>query len=201
MALVTPTTDGVVLQVLARADSSFTAGQVHELCGVYSEAGIRKALRRLVEEGIVTEQRAGRTFLFSLNRAHLGAAAIEELARIPERLLDRLRERMGSFASPPVYAALFGSAARGDMDPNSDIDLLVVRPATTDADQTEWRRDLDHLIEDVASWTGNDTRVLEFSESGVSDALIHGEPVLEDIDREGIRLRGRPGYLRPMLVS
>ena len=35
---------------------------------------------------------------------------------------------------PPEYAALFGSAVTGKMTTSSDLDVLIVRPATIDAD-------------------------------------------------------------------
>jgi hypothetical protein len=49
------------------------------------------------------------------------------------------------------------------MRPKSDIDLLVVRPDTVDADDPQWRTQLDGLASSVTAWTGNDTRILEFS--------------------------------------
>jgi len=49
LAAITPTLDGDVLVVLARADAPFTAGVIQKLLGGRSYAGIRKVLDRLVE--------------------------------------------------------------------------------------------------------------------------------------------------------
>ena len=65
--VVTPTVDGNDLAVLGRANGPFSGRQVHRHAGRHSEAGIRKALDRLVEQGIVVRRRVGNTHLHSLN--------------------------------------------------------------------------------------------------------------------------------------
>ena len=44
------------------------------------------------------------------------------ISEITERAVKRIRETVAN----PVRIVLFGSAARGEMGPNSDIDILVV---------------------------------------------------------------------------
>jgi predicted nucleotidyltransferase len=43
-------------------------------------------------------------------------------------LWKRLRDTLGTWNPKPVYACVFGSAARQDGDASSDIDLLLVHP-------------------------------------------------------------------------
>lgn len=43
-------------------------------------------------------------------------------------LLSRLRAALSGWSPRAVHASLFGSAARGDGDAGSDIDIFVVRP-------------------------------------------------------------------------
>ncbi len=57
---VTPTVERDVLQFLASAGASFTPPQVHALIGRHSVSGIRKALARLKDVGIVRAERVGR---------------------------------------------------------------------------------------------------------------------------------------------
>jgi predicted nucleotidyltransferase len=193
--VVTPTVDGDVLAVLANATASFTGRQVSQLVGLHSEKGTRNALQRLNEQGIVIRERAGRADLYSLNRNHLAAPHIEALARMRVELLDRIRATFESWVVPPTFAALFGSAARGDMDVESDIDLLVVRPQALDSEDSDWWDDLTALTKSVTDWTGNDTRPLELSEGEVRRGVAGRQRVLDDIRNEGVVVYGPLNYL------
>ena len=195
LRVVTPTVDGDVLGVLAGADAEFTVPQVHRLVGRWSEAGVRKALDRLTSQGIVLRRLAGRTGMYQLNRQHLAAPAISALAFQREELIDRIRNRLVTWKLRPDYAALFGSAARGDMRTDSDIDLFVVRP-DDDLDDEPWREQVASLERDVTAWTGNDARVLEYTTGECRAGLRAEDPVLADIARDGIRLDGPPDMLR-----
>ncbi|MCW2784247.1 MAG: hypothetical protein JWP74_764 [Marmoricola sp.] len=193
-AAIAPTVDGDVLAVLARSDASFTAGQVHNLMGTYSYSGVAKALARLVAQGTVRSQRIGSTTVYALNREHLAAGAILELAGIRGRFLERLRAAFDQWEPVPVFAALFGSAARGDMAVGSDIDIFIVRPAAleeaSDAENAAWSSNVGHLQESVLGWTGNDSRVYEVGERELGRDLVADDPVLASIRREGIPLSG-----------
>jgi len=94
----------------------------------------------------------------------------------------------------PVLVVLFGSVARGEATQESDLDLLVVRPADCEPDEPVWQEQLSKLQAHASAWTGNDTRVLEFGEQELTD----GEPqqVLTDAARDGIELYGTVGLLR-----
>ncbi len=190
LSVVTPTVDADVLAVLAGADAEFTPPEIHRLIGDWSEDGVRRALRRLVETGVVAVERKGNAFLYRLNRRHLAADAIVELAGLRHHFIRLLQETLEAWAEPPAHAALFGSAARRQMRVDSDIDVFVVRPADATDDGT-WRAQLYALQEQASAWTGNDVRVLEYSESEVEAGLAAGDPVLSDIRQDGIWLAGR----------
>lgn len=195
LSVITPTVDGDVLAVLARADASFTGRQVHQIAGRHSERGVRNALHRLSAQGIVLRERVGSADQYRLNRAHLAAPHVEALAKLRDELLSRLAGEVKGWTVSPVFAALFGSAARGEMHPKSDIDLLVVRPDTVDADDPQWRTQLDALASSVTAWTGNDTRILEFSVREARTGLAAGDGVLLAARDEGIVLHGSLTYL------
>lgn len=196
LRVVTPTLDGDVLVVLARAHHEFTPPEITALIADRSVEGVRNALLRLVEQGIVLRRPAGQAWLYQLNREHLAAPAIIALASLYDTFLDDLRQRVESWAVPCVYAALFGSAARGHMKPESDIDVFVVRSNSVDPDDDTWSWQLQDLAHDASRWTGNDIRVLEIGENEVRSGLAAGERVLVDIAEEGIRLAGPSSYLR-----
>lgn len=196
LRVITPTVDGDVLAVLARADAEFTPPQLHAVLGRYSEDGVRKVLGRLAEQGIVEQRRAGQAVLYRLNRTHLAAPAVVALACLFDTLVERLREWIEAWPVGCSYAALFGSAVRGEMRPDSDLDLFVVRPDDVHVDDERWREQLDTLSRDVTSRTGNDARILEYSADEMRRGLRAGDGVLADIGAEGLRLAGPSRYLR-----
>ena len=53
--------------------------------------------------------------------------------------------------------------ARGDGSTDSDVDLLVVRPAAADEGDPDWQRDLTALEFAVPRWTGNPCEILDRS--------------------------------------
>lgn len=197
LAVVTPTLDGDVLTVLARAEVSFTPGQVARLVPDASVEGIRKVLQRLAAQGIVTSERVGNAYTYRLNREHLAAPAILQLAAQRTTLLTRLEQTLGTWPVRPVYAALFGSAARGQMRPDSDIDVFIVR--TDDADLDTWEAHTGELAASVTRWTGNDTRILDMAETEARAGAAAGDPLLRSIADDGLTVAGRPTWLRALL--
>lgn len=191
---VTPTLDGDVLSALARAEAEITGRQIQRLIGRGSHQGIRNAADRLTEQGVVLCRSAGGANFYQLNRDHLAARWIEELANLPSQLLSRLRDAINAWEQPPILAVLFGSVARGEATPASDLDLLVVRPSNCEPDEPTWQEQLSTLQAYGTAWTGNDTRVLEFGEQEITG----GEPqqVLADAARDGIELYGKLHLLR-----
>jgi Nucleotidyltransferase domain len=196
LSTVGPTLDGDVLAVLAKADATFTAGQLRRMLSKYSEEGIRKVLRRLAQQGVVLAENAGNAVVYRFNPDHLAAEHIVGLAQLMETFLARLERYLEAWAVPPVYAAVFGSAARGTMTPESDVDLLLVRP--DDANGDLWETQVNLLIADVGRWTGNDARPLEFTAAELADRA-QKEPVLRDVLDEGLTVAGTRSWLAKQL--
>lgn len=190
-AVITNSVDGDVLRVLAGARAEFTVPQLHRLIGNRSVAGIRETVRRLVSQGIVDEHGIGRDRAYALNDDHLAAGAIREIADLRAALIARLRDRLASWSHPPVFAALFGSAARGEMAPDSDLDLVLVRP--DGAADDIWLTQLADLTRDATAWTGNDTRIIDLTADEVAAASFR--PLLTAVAGEGVALTDDSGWL------
>lgn len=190
--VVTPTADGEVLTALVRRGDWMSISQVVELVGSRSDEGVRRVIRRLVNQGIVDELPVGGRSVFRLNPHHILAPAITSIARARETLLTLLTGRLANWNSPPLYAALFGSGARGTMTSTSDLDLLLVQPHATDE---VWDVDVAELVVDVRSWTGNDLRVVQYTEQevGPTDAL------LAELINDAIPLLGDHGWFRQQI--
>lgn len=171
--------------VLVGARSSFTGRAIHQIAGQHSERGVRDALERLCVQEIVTKERVGAANLYALNRAHLAFPYIEALAGLRAELLSRITQTLDSWEVRPVFGAMFGSAARGNMHVDSDIDLFVVRPRNIDTADARWVRQTVGLSELITGWTGNHARIFELSEDEVRAGLSSKERVLVDIKAHG----------------
>jgi len=123
-----PTLEADVLTVLAGAAGSFTGRQVHALATGSSESGVRNALKRLNAQGIVTRTPVGAADHYSLNHQHLMAKYIKSMVNVRSEFLRVIEEEVSKWDITPVCAAVFGSSARADMQPESDIDIFIVRP-------------------------------------------------------------------------
>ena len=190
-AVITPTVDGDVLAVLARADAAFTGREIHRMTESRSQSGVQHVLRRLVQQGIVHAESVGRATSYRLNRSHLAAASIEQIAGLRDEFLERLRSCLSEWAIAAEYVALFGSAARNQMRLDSDIDLLVIRPDAVDADNDEWRSQIDRLAAAITAWTGNDARILEVDAAEAKHAIDRADRLYTEIDRDGVVVFGR----------
>jgi predicted nucleotidyltransferase len=187
-----------VLVALARTTRPLSGRRVAQLVG-HSQRGVLAALDRFVEHGLVLRTEAGRALMHELNREHLAAPAVELVAGMRDELFRRLSDELAGWEPAPVHASLFGSAARGDGDTRSDIDLFLVRRTDVDEEDAAWRSQVETLIADAQSWTGNPVAVIEQDELQVRRLRRSKPPVIEQLRRDGIDLAGKP--LRELLGS
>lgn len=157
-----------------------------------SNTGVQRVLDRLVEHGLVDRLEVGRTFLYTLNRNHLLAPVVEQMAEARTELIRRLRDEIGAWRTPPVHVSLFGSAARGDGDTGSDIDLFLVRPEGIEADDPVWRGQVDRLADAVRGWTGNNAGIAEISKKELPRLRRDRPPVVKELQWDAIDLAGEP---------
>lgn len=188
---ITPTLDGDVLLVLARAEASFTGGELARLIPHASTDGVRKAAQRLVKHGAVTLEQVGNAYNYRLNRDHVLADAIVAIASAQDLVAGRVRVHVDRWPVPPEAVVLFGSAARREMTAGSDIDLLVVG-------DEEIENSVFALADSMTSWTGNDVRALRLDKAQVSRRLADHDTLLDEILRDGRVLWGPDGYLRQL---
>lgn len=197
-ATVTPTLDGDVLAVLAGADATFTISQIQRILAPVSGEGIRKVLTRLTVQGVVLHDRVGRTNTYRLNPEHLATEAIMALARLTSTFLDRLEGHLDGWGEALRYAAVFGSAATGRMALDSDIDLFLVR-AASDSDHEAWAQRVTELVRLVTAWTGNDGRIVEYTEDELHAAVAAGEPLLRELAKQGLTVAGTRAWFTTQL--
>jgi hypothetical protein len=217
---ITPTLDGPVLAVLARAGRPLTVGEVTAESVRGSEIGVRRCLARLVDQGIVRATEMGRNRVHELNREHLAAPAAELLGDLRLKLWKQLRRELRRWKVAPYHASVFGSAARGDGGDDSDIDILLVHPpfpgdpklprqatvlrkmavafsaprSCSDVEASLWAKQIDQLRGRVRSWTGNHVQVVDVS---FPEWIVRpsDEGIWAEIERDAIDLT--PALLPP----
>lgn len=198
---VCPTLDGEVLQVLAGTTMALTGRQVALLTGRTSHSGVLAALNRLTEHGLVDRQELNFAYLYALNRDHLATPAVEILAGMRTALVDEIRKAIDDWPLAPVHVSLFGSAARGDGDTHSDIDLFVVRPDSVDEDEPAWRSQIDDLTDLIRRRTGNHTGVVERDESELARLRKARPPIFAELLSDAIVMSGSRSQLAGLLEA
>ncbi len=189
-ALIRSPIDMEVVLVLRGTTRPLTGREVARLVRTGSQPAVNASLRRLAEEGLVHAEEAGNAYLYTLNREHLAAPALEQLADIRSVLERRLRTEIAEWEIAPAHASIFGSAARGDGDNSSDIDVFVVRPLGVPEDDPGWRAQLARLSEHVQAWTGNHVGLSEISATDVRRLRRERPPVVEELRADAINLAG-----------
>ncbi len=182
--------DMEVVLVLRGTTRPLTGREVARLARAGSQPAVNAALRRLAEEGVVRAEEAGNAYLYTLNREHLAAPALDLLADVRAELERRMRAEIGEWPIAATHVSMFGSAARGDGDTSSDIDIFVVRPADVPEDDPGWREQLDRLSDRIHVWTGNHAALSEVSTADVRRLRRERPPVVEELRRDAITLAG-----------
>lgn len=185
-----PTLDSEVLAVLAGSRRPMTGREIARLTGRTSHRGVLDVLARLVEHGLVDREEAGRALLFTLNREHLAAPAVDVLAGMRVELLRRIREAVGAWEIEPLHASLFGSTARGEGDTDSDIDLFVVRPDVVAEEDARWRAQVDGLAKQIERWTGNRASIAEAVENEIPRLQRESRPIIDELRSDAIVVEG-----------
>jgi predicted nucleotidyltransferase len=188
---VVPGLHGRVLGVLARTDRPLTGRAVAALLhSPASPSGVQKVLDDLVGNGVVIAEPAGRARLYTLNRDHVAYNAIDQLARLRDLLLDRIKEEAEAWELPAQAIWLFGSTARGQGDADSDLDLLIVRPDDVDDSDPRWLDQLETLSAHASLWSGNSCEVVEYSAAEIRDLVKHGERLVTELRQDAVPIAG-----------
>jgi predicted nucleotidyltransferase len=198
-AAICPSVDGEVLAVLAGTTRPLTGREVARLTGRASHRGVADVLARLVEHGLVDRQEAGRALLFTLNREHLAAPAVEILTGMRADLLRRIGDLVAAWRPEPLHVSIFGSAARGEGDTQSDIDIFVVRPDAVSDDDPRWREQLDELAQSIERWTGNRASIAEAAEREIGRLIQDDRPIVASLRADAIGIKGED--IRALLGS
>ena len=201
-----PALDADVLVALAGITMPLTGRQIARLVETASYGGVNKVLERLRAQGVVDVVEAGRANLYSLNREHVTAPAVEALSDLRGKLFARMSDQVKRWEILPVSVAVFGSAARGDGGVGSDIDILIVRPENLVPNRTDDPRDTHDLGEDTYAdiwssqlfelsrmtrrWSGNQASLIQATKMQLVAMVKRQEPVADSIRSDAIYIWG-----------
>lgn len=118
--------------LLLRPDEDFHLREIERLTGV-PVGPARRELQRFVDAGLVTRRAVGNQVRFQADRLCLVYEELAAMLRKTTGIADPIREALLPLADRIDFAALFGSVARGQEGPRSDIDLLIVGDADFDS--------------------------------------------------------------------
>jgi len=128
-ALFTTTQQRVLGALYGNPQRSFTVSELIASTGAGSGA-VQRELAKLTTSGLLTVRPVGNQKHYQANPA---APIHGELVAIMQKtvsLAEPLREALAPLAARIEQAFVFGSIARGEAGPRSDVDLMVVGDAT-----------------------------------------------------------------------
>jgi predicted nucleotidyltransferase len=127
-----------ILRLYYRTKGSYSGREVARLID-YSQEATRIALHDLMEQGLLKRDYAGTSYIFTLNEEHMLFSKVIKRAFIAEQnsLIEIVKIFKELLGKEFVRAVVFGSVARGEERPDSDIDILVVIKDSADIDALE----------------------------------------------------------------
>jgi predicted nucleotidyltransferase len=193
--------EGRVLHRLAVLAEGASGRRIHVLSGVNSLRTTQGILEKFARAGIVTVRALGNSHEYILNRDHALWPPIREILELPasvEQEIGRILAR--AFDKRVAGAALYGSFARGDANPTSDVDILILlaegnlAPDLVDA--------IDSVSNEIQKLTGNEAQILPMSKKELLRLVDQKDPLIESLradarpltdafDLEGLLRRGR----------
>lgn len=188
------TTKVRILRALMPLQSPISANEARTLAGVRSQNGMRAALDGLTDLGLLQHERTGRIRLFRINRDHDMAGPLAALFAAESSRIAGLRKAIeqilggGGVGEHTLSIIIFGSNARGEARPSSDLDLLVVTDSGSQAGAVE--RVLLDAQPEIHRGFGLRMSPYVLEKTRVQERYRDGDPLMQSIQSEGRTLYG-----------
>ncbi|WP_430646731.1 nucleotidyltransferase domain-containing protein [Agromyces sp. GXS1127] len=178
-----------ILRRLAVLAEPASGRRIHELSGVRALRSTQRILDELVTLGLVDMQKVGPANAYTLNRGHVLWNLIEAILASRAVVTSAVEEAVREAAADIVAsAAIYGSMARGEAGPESDVDVLVVWEDETAVDQRD--AVLEALEERLRRLTGNRVQALAVTRAELARLVEHDDPLVASIRRDGRTVMG-----------
>lgn len=143
------------------------------------------ALGDLASHGIVSSRVDGRSHLWSLRSENSLVKQLVGLARVQDEQAGQVVA--DALGSEPISVTLFGSVARGESGPDSDVDILVI--AKDHAQGQNFRRRAYKASSALRQEVGREVEITVIERDALQEASIHG--FLRQVISDGRTLHGK----------
>jgi predicted nucleotidyltransferase len=188
---VIPGAQGRILAVLVETSAELNLRALARLSGV-SLAQASRVLPGLVSLGMVERREVPPAAMFRVVSEHVAVRSLMKLSRARDLVLGELGELAAKLSPPPVSVIVFGSLARGEAGVESDIDVVVVRPAAVGEESEPWRHEVEAWRRAVRRLAGNAVEIVEVGEGEVGRLLRSRRSLWRDVVRDGVVVYGTP---------
>jgi predicted nucleotidyltransferase len=178
-----------VLRTLHRTGAGLTGREIARSSGVAVQA-THDALARLEAASLVRWTPAGRAHVYRLNRGHyLFKNGIGPLLEAESEFRSRIRSILKRALSGHVLSAsIFGSVARGEDQPESDLDLIMI--VEHEKDREKAHRRTGAVSERLREEFGVRLSPMAFGRAEFRKNNQKGKPFFQTVVKEGETLLG-----------
>jgi len=167
---------------------------------------VSKEFSKLVKEGMVQQKSEGREKFFKLNLTNPRTRKLCELFEIERRekfykenrrlawVLEDFTKRVSDFAPEAQSIILFGSAARGQATPRSDIDILVLVPNYEEGQFKKLMDSVDRLAGEVSGRHPAKLAPVVMMAKDFEQSIKDKKRFAADVLKDGIVLFGQERY-------
>lgn len=178
-----------ILRTLHRhGGKEFTIRELANFIGV-SHTGVRKTLTDLYEMNVITLKAIGNSHTVSINNNSHLLALMDIIFEYEEETLSHLKESIKESLCGKDYikrVLLFGSVARMEEEPRSDIDILIL---TDDKERAE--ESVSGLQSEISRRFGNPLAPYILTPSEMKE--LAGAPLMKEIHRQCIVVCDKQG--------
>ena len=182
-----------VLRVLAKSELDLTGRQIADMAGLNPQT-CQNTLDRLNDLRLLAVRRVGRAYLYRLKSYN----AIVQKMLMPlfttetNLLNNELTKVANQLESTAIAVILFGSVARGEEEPGSDIDLAII---VQNPENKEAAQELgDEILDELATVTGVVPTVIVWSKDEFKERYDRGDGLARSLLEEGRVVMGLPAY-------
>lgn len=178
-----------ILRTLHRhRGKEFTIRELADFIGV-SHTGVRKTLNDLYEMNVITLKAIGNSHTVSINNFSHLLALMDIIFEYEEETLSHLKESIRESLCGKDYikrVLLFGSVARMEEEPRSDIDILILTDDKERAEDT-----VSELQSELSRRFGNPLAPYILTPSEIKE--LAGAPLMKEINRQCIVVCDKQG--------
>ena len=184
VAATIPGAQGRVIAALLGTSGEVNLRTVARVAGV-SIAQASRVLPGLVDLGMIERREVPPSSLFRLVPEHVATRALRALADSRKIVMAEMGQAAAEISPSPISVIAFGSFTRGDSEPDSDIDVIMVRPIGIDAGDDSWTRTIENWRTVVGRVAGSTVEILDVDADSVVGKLSGGSQLWRDVRRDG----------------